>query len=132
MPLQFRDFARKEIADYYGMVTSLDACMGRILDELERTGLAENTIVCFSSDHGDHPSSQGYGTPGDAWMSRTGDPFDSGKRLPDTGMLDLGQAFSSTRWLSRAPTGYVDSIKTNHRRFETGEQESDPQPSDIR
>ena len=68
VPIQFRDHARGEIADYYGMVSSLDACMGRILDYLDTSGLAENTIVCFSSDHGDHLSSHGYGTPGDLWM----------------------------------------------------------------
>jgi len=68
VPVQFRDFARKEIADYYGMVTSLDACMKQVMDALDKWGLAENTIICFSSDHGDHLSSHGYGKPGDAWM----------------------------------------------------------------
>ena len=32
------DHAKKEIADYYGMVTALDDCMGVILDELKKTG----------------------------------------------------------------------------------------------
>ena len=71
VPIQFRDFVAKEIADYYGMVTSIDACMKEIMDALEKWGLAENTIVCFSSDHGDHLSSHGYGKPGDMWMHHT-------------------------------------------------------------
>lgn len=71
VPIQFRDFAKKEIADYYGMVTSIDACMKEIMDALEKWGLTENTIVCFSSDHGDHLSSHGYGKPGDMWMHHT-------------------------------------------------------------
>ena len=71
VPIQFRDFARKEIAQYYGNVTAIDACMKRIMDALEEWGLAENTIVCFSSDHGDHLSSHGYGKPGDSWMHHT-------------------------------------------------------------
>lgn len=79
VPRQFRDFARREIADYYGMITALDACMGRILAALDDWGLAENTIVCFSSDHGDHLSSHGFGKPpdgdrskySDAWMHHT-------------------------------------------------------------
>jgi arylsulfatase A-like enzyme len=282
VPRQFREFARREIADYYGMVTSLDDCMGRILDELEQCGLADNTIVCFSSDHGDHLSSHGFGTPADAWMHHslrgskatpyeeschvplvirdpgaqpsrkrndaflssvdiaptlmdlcrvgdfddmqgqslagalrgqpfdepdsvylqvlgpgwpireqwlglwrgvrtkrwmyarwhdqgarrllfdvqgdpaemrnlaadvdhsadvaqcetllqdwiksTGDPFDTGKRLPVTGMLDLGQAFITSEWNSRAPRDYARAIEGNDSRFKSGEQPGDTRP----
>ncbi len=71
VPVQFRDFAAREIADYYGLVTSLDDCFGRLLEALDRMGLAENTIVCFSSDHGDHLSAHGYGKPDDLWMHHT-------------------------------------------------------------
>jgi choline-sulfatase len=38
---------------YYRMVEMADAEIGRILDALEDSGLAENTIVVFSSDHGE-------------------------------------------------------------------------------
>ncbi|MCJ7737198.1 MAG: sulfatase [Anaerolineae bacterium] len=68
VPRQFREFAAREFADYYGMTTALDDCMGRILSELDNLGLAENTIVCFSSDHGDHLSAHGYGKPDERWM----------------------------------------------------------------
>jgi arylsulfatase A-like enzyme len=71
VPIQFRDFAKKEIADYYGMVTALDACMQRVLEALDEWGLSEDTIICLSSDHGDHLSSHGYGKPGDMWMHHT-------------------------------------------------------------
>lgn len=37
-----------------GMITQLDTCIGRILETLKETGLAENTIVVFASDHGDY------------------------------------------------------------------------------
>ncbi len=37
----------------YAMVSCVDAAIGRVLDTLETTGLAENTIVCFLTDHGD-------------------------------------------------------------------------------
>ena len=49
----------KEIAEYYGMVTAIDAATGKILKVLDELGLAENTIVLFSSDHGDMLGSQG-------------------------------------------------------------------------
>ena len=47
------------LSNYYGMVSNLDACVGRLLDELERLGLADDTILVFTSDHGDMVGSQG-------------------------------------------------------------------------
>lgn len=38
---------------YYRLVERVDARIGRILDTLDETGLTENTLVIFSSDHGD-------------------------------------------------------------------------------
>jgi arylsulfatase A-like enzyme len=43
---------RRHIADYYGMVTHMDACIGRVLNALQERGLTENTIVVYMSDHG--------------------------------------------------------------------------------
>jgi len=40
-------------ARYYGLVSLVDKYVGKVLDSLERYGLAENTIVVFTSDHGD-------------------------------------------------------------------------------
>jgi len=37
----------------YAMVSCTDAAIGRVLDRLDALGLAENTIVCFLTDHGD-------------------------------------------------------------------------------
>jgi len=45
---------REEMPDYLGCCHSLDANLGRIRDELERLGLAENTLIIFTSDHGCH------------------------------------------------------------------------------
>lgn len=87
VPIQFRDFAKKEIADYYGMVTAIDACMQRLMQALDEWNIAENTILCFSSDHGDHLSAHGYGKPGDAWMHHTlrgskGSPYEESVHIP--------------------------------------------------
>lgn len=38
---------------YYGLVTSVDRKVGEILEVLERTGLRKNTVIFFTSDHGD-------------------------------------------------------------------------------
>ncbi len=50
---------RHAIAEYYGMTTWVDAAVGRMLAALDATGLAENTIVVFTSDHGDYLGSHG-------------------------------------------------------------------------
>jgi uncharacterized sulfatase len=50
--LLYRDNLPKDIAVYYGMVSLLDKYVGRILDSLDALGLAENTVVVFTSDHG--------------------------------------------------------------------------------
>lgn len=43
---------RKDIAIYHDMVTNLDGEVGKLLDQLEADGLADNTIVFYYSDHG--------------------------------------------------------------------------------
>jgi choline-sulfatase len=44
---------QKVIAHYWGYVSFIDAQIKRILDELKSQGLDENTIVIYTSDHGD-------------------------------------------------------------------------------
>ncbi|MHC4120328.1 MAG: sulfatase-like hydrolase/transferase [Planctomycetota bacterium] len=47
-----RDF-RELIARYWGLNSQVDLSVGVILDKLEELGLADNTIVVYTSDHGD-------------------------------------------------------------------------------
>jgi choline-sulfatase len=52
----FRDeeHVRIAVAAYYGMVSFLDDNIGRITRTLEKTGLAGNTLIVYTSDHGDN------------------------------------------------------------------------------
>ncbi|GAA5123995.1 sulfatase [Luteolibacter yonseiensis] len=43
---------RKDFARYHDRITEMDADVGRLLDELEARGLADDTIVIYTSDHG--------------------------------------------------------------------------------
>lgn len=43
---------REDMACYYGMTSFMDHEIGRILDALDRSGQADNTLVVFTSDHG--------------------------------------------------------------------------------
>lgn len=44
---------QKSLVNYFGMVKNIDDNVGRILDFLESNNLDKNTIVVFTSDHGD-------------------------------------------------------------------------------
>ncbi|WOO43671.1 sulfatase [Rubellicoccus peritrichatus] len=56
--------SRDEIPDlmrgYYAHITALDEQMGRLIDALKETDQLENTIIVYTSDHGDMVGSQGY------------------------------------------------------------------------
>src|SRR5262249_4014366 len=52
----------------------LDDCFAQLLDVLQETHLADNTIVLFTADHGDMLSSQG--------MQRKQKPYDESIRVP--------------------------------------------------
>ena len=45
---------RENYPDYLGACSACDENLGRLLDELARTGELENTVVVFASDHGSH------------------------------------------------------------------------------
>jgi arylsulfatase A-like enzyme len=51
--------AQQWLAGYYAHCSALDWCFGKILDALQECDLAENTIVIFTSDHGDMVGSHG-------------------------------------------------------------------------
>ena len=53
------DEARAIIALTYGMITMIDDAIGRVLQQLEDTGQTENTVVIFTTDHGDYMGDHG-------------------------------------------------------------------------
>lgn len=46
--------ARTLTARYYGEISYIDHCIGKILDAVESRADADNTLICFYADHGDH------------------------------------------------------------------------------
>jgi arylsulfatase len=44
---------RTGIRGYMGLMTMIDECVGRVLDRIESLGLLNDTIIIFTSDHGD-------------------------------------------------------------------------------
>ncbi len=54
----------KEIAVYYGMVSMMDKYIGKILDKLDELGLRKDTLVVFTTDHGQFFGQHGLITKG--------------------------------------------------------------------
>lgn len=50
---------RKARAGYYALITYLDDKIGRLLDALEETGQLDNTVVIYTSDHGEMAGEHG-------------------------------------------------------------------------
>lgn len=48
------------IAEYYAMISNIDHNIGRILGQLDKLGIADNTMVIFFADHGDMLGEHGY------------------------------------------------------------------------
>jgi len=90
---------REIIALTYGMISLLDHHVGRILDALESTGLADDTVVVFLSDHGD--------MMGDHWLINKG-PFHF------DGLLRVPFIWS---WPSLFPRGIVTGALASHLDF---------------
>ena len=61
-------------ASYYGMTACLDHHVGRILDHLAATGMADSTVVIFVADHGEYLGDHGF--------VGKGMHFDSALRVP--------------------------------------------------
>jgi len=68
------DHVREIIVHTYGMVSLIDKNVGRITDNLDRLGIRDNTIVVFTTDHGEHL--------GDHWLIYKAVPFDELMHLP--------------------------------------------------
>jgi arylsulfatase A-like enzyme len=64
----------EEIAAYYAAITAIDDQVGRLMNTLRESGFDENTIVLFTSDHGDMLGSHG--------MRRKRKPHDESARVP--------------------------------------------------
>lgn len=86
-PLFQQEGARKvrvvqEHAVYAGMVETMDTNIGRVLDHLDKLGIAENTIVIFTADNGGLSTSEGHPTANVPLRAGKGWLYEGGIRVP--------------------------------------------------
>lgn len=60
VPETERERAVKAYRDYLAMTLALDDMVGELMNYLERTGLADNTLLIFTSDHGTQMGAHGW------------------------------------------------------------------------
>ncbi len=68
------DDHRQLRATYYGLITEVDVQLGRILDHLRSSGEYDNTLIVFTSDHGEQL--------GDHWLYGKHGYFDQAFHIP--------------------------------------------------
>lgn len=72
---KYHDDIQTYLQLYYGMVSQIDAGVGRLMDELDKLGIADDTMILFSSDHGDMQGSHGLKNKCLPYEESCGAPF---------------------------------------------------------
>ena len=74
LPFDDEALCRQHRAAYYGTISLIDDQLGRLVDFLAKQGLAEDTIIVFTSDHGEYI--------GDHWLIEKEFWYDEAYRIP--------------------------------------------------
>jgi len=92
---------RNLIARYWGLVTQVDRSVGAILATLDNLELAENTIVVYTSDHGDMMGSH--------HMVEKSVMYEEAVRIP--WLMRISQMKGKARLISK-PVSHIDTVPT--------------------
>ena len=99
---QLTDELRRQcVQAYYASISFMDAQVGRVVDALDRLGLAENTIIVFTSDHGYHMGEHGL------WQKQS--LFEESARVP---MLIVAPGVAKPGTVAATPVSQVDLFPT--------------------
>lgn len=95
------DLRRQALQAYYASISFMDAQVGRVVAALERLGLADNTIIVFTSDHGYHVGEHGL------WQKMS--LFEESARVP---LLIVAPGVTKPGSVAQAPVSHLDLYPT--------------------
>ncbi|MDO8541323.1 MAG: sulfatase [Opitutaceae bacterium] len=95
------DLRREILQAYYASISLMDAQVGRVVAALDRLGLADNTIIVFTSDHGYHTGQHGL------WQKQS--LFEESARVP---LLIVAPGISTNATVAATPVSHVDLYPT--------------------
>jgi iduronate 2-sulfatase len=95
------ELRRQCLQAYYASISFMDAQVGRVVDSLDRLGLAENTIIVFTSDHGYHMGEHGL------WQKQS--LFEGSARVP---MLIVAPGTAGKGSVVKTPVSHLDLFPT--------------------
>ena len=99
---QMSDEQRRQARQaYYASISFMDAQVGRIVGTLDRLGLADNTIIVFTSDHGYHLGEHGL------WQKMS--LFEESARVP---LLIVAPGITAKGKVATSPVSHVDIFPT--------------------
>ncbi len=89
VPAEMHRAVREELALYYAHCSALDDCVGDLIATIDDCGIADDTILVFTSDHGDMLGSHGQHKKQRFWEESVRVPFLV--RWPELGERTLDQ-----------------------------------------
>lgn len=95
------DLRRQCRQAYYASISFMDAQVGRVINALDRLGLADNTIIVFTSDHGYHMGEHGL------WQKLS--LFEESARVP---LLIVAPGVAAQGGSAKSPVSHVDVFPT--------------------
>ncbi len=95
------DLRREALQAYYASISFMDAQVGRVIGALDRLGLADNTVIVFTSDHGYHTGEHGL------WQKQS--LFENSARVP---LLVVAPGVSRAGTAAATPVSHLDLYPT--------------------
>ncbi|WP_009965398.1 sulfatase [Verrucomicrobium spinosum] len=95
------DLRQQAVQAYYASISFMDAQVGRVVEELKQLGLAESTIIVFTSDHGYHMGEHGL------WQKMS--LFEASARVP---LMIVAPGVAREGAVVKEPVSLVDLYPT--------------------